>query len=177
MDKHKLKQLLMAINISLSEGKSLKALLKKYGVQKKDFSKIGYTYNANAKQFLNDTEGQSAGLKAGQEKQEIELLEELSIDVMQSCGDVGRINPKDYINDNLEVLMEMIKTFKESNFINSNNMIVQLPMENDKNFKASIRVNDVIWTQFKDFCKEHKQFTQKELISQALLDYMTRNNK
>lgn len=167
----------MTINNSLSEGKSLKSLLKKYGVQKKDFSKIGYTYNANLKQFSNDIEGQSVGLKAGQEKKERELLEEVSIDMIQSCNDVGRINPNDYINDNLEVLIKMIKTFKEGSFINSNNMIVQLPVENDKNFKASIRVNDVIWSQFKDFCKDHKQFTQKELISQALLDYMTRNNK
>ena len=39
------------------------------------------------------------------------------------------------------------------------------------------RVNKTINEQFKEFCKEHKEFTAKDLLSQALKEFMDKYSK
>lgn len=197
MNNDQLIKLKNIVNEELKQGKSLKAILKRYGIQKKDFSKIKYAYNPNTKQFESIV--QSVGLKVGQRDNEV--LNKVSIDVVHSLDNegqkeyiqekelisevpvegrlksysVGQIESKDYINNNLDVLAEIIENYKSNNYIDKSNIVVELPTENDKNFKASVRINDIVWDRFKSFCKDHKQFTQKELASQALLDYIEKH--
>ena len=45
-------------------------------------------------------------------------------------------------------------------------------MENKTDFRATIRVNNVVWENFSDFTNKHKEFTKRDLISMALKEYM-----
>lgn len=49
---------------------------------------------------------------------------------------------------------------------------VELPIETKSDFRATIRVNNVIWEQFSEFTNNHKEFTKRDLISMALKEYM-----
>lgn len=199
MNNEQLIKLKDIVNEELTQGKSLKAVLKKYGIQKKDFSRIKYAYNPNTKQF--EAVGQSVGPKVGHKDKGV--LSEISIDVLHNTDNegqkesdkvkepiskalvdeglnshpVGQLDSKNYINNNLDVLAEIIENYKNNKVVDTSNIVVELPTEDDKNFKASVRINDIVWNRFKSFCKEHKQFTQKELASQALLDYIEKYDK
>lgn len=51
-------------------------------------------------------------------------------------------------------------------------IVVELPIETKTDFRATIRVNNVIWDNFSNFANNHKEFTKRDLISMALKEYM-----
>ncbi len=77
---------------------------------------------------------------------------------------------KDY-----EIIKEIIEIYKSKDNIDlkkENELVIELPYEVEgKDFNTSIRVNKVIWNEFNEFCKIYKQFTKKELISQAFREF------
>lgn len=75
---------------------------------------------------------------------------------------------------NFDILMEMIDKYKKNNEIPKSDIVVQLPHESDKNYKASIRIHKEVFEEFKEFCSKNKEFSQKELISMALVEYMNK---
>lgn len=56
-------------------------------------------------------------------------------------------------------------------------IIIELPIETIKDFRTSIRVNNVVWEQFNKFAEGHKEFTKRDLLSMALKEYMENNQK
>ena len=58
----------------------------------------------------------------------------------------------------------------------SNNIIIKLPNPKNNQFKATIRLNDVVWEQFKIFTNQYPFFTTKDLVSQALVDFMNKHS-
>lgn len=82
---------------------------------------------------------------------------------------------KDY-----DILKEIISSFKENNKVLShgiNTLIIELPYESEgKDFGTSIRVNKIIWNEFNEVANKYKQFTKKELISQALKEFTQKYN-
>lgn len=78
---------------------------------------------------------------------------------------------------NFNVLMEIIEMYKNNNAIPKSDIVVQLPYESDKNYKTSIRIHKEVFEEFKLFCSKNKEFTQKELISMALVEYMEKYKK
>ena len=57
-----------------------------------------------------------------------------------------------------------------------NNIIIKLPNPKNNQFKATIRLNDVVWEQFKIFTNKYPFFTTKDLVSQALVDFMNKHS-
>lgn len=53
-------------------------------------------------------------------------------------------------------------------------IVIRLPKEEDKKFRTTIRVNDVVWKRFKMFCDNNNDFNQKDLLSMALHEYMNK---
>lgn len=51
-------------------------------------------------------------------------------------------------------------------------IVIELPIETVKDFRTSIRVNNVVWEQFNRFAEEHKEFTKRDLVSMALKEYL-----
>ena len=68
--------------------------------------------------------------------------------------------------------MNMIEEYKKTNVIHTCGIVVQLPSEENGDYKTSVRVNKKVMDQFREFCESHKEFTQKELLSMALLEYI-----
>ena len=98
-------------------------------------------------------------------------------DVGQCVNIIEENTQVTYINDNFDILVEMIERYKANNFKtltlnNKQDIIIELPVEKRKDFKTSIRVNDIVWEQFKEFCKKNRNYTQKDIVSMALVEYM-----
>lgn len=55
-------------------------------------------------------------------------------------------------------------------------IFIELPIETKTDFRATVRVNNVIWEQFGEFANNHKEFTKRDLVSMALKEYM-KNHK
>lgn len=51
-------------------------------------------------------------------------------------------------------------------------IVIELPIETVKDFRTSIRVNNVVWEQFNKFAEDHKEFTKRDLLSMALIEYI-----
>lgn len=49
---------------------------------------------------------------------------------------------------------------------------IKLPVETIKDFRTSIRINNVVWEQFDLFAEKHKEFTKRDLLSMALIEYI-----
>ena len=115
---------------------------------------------------------QNAGQDVPQEVIQNETIEEVAI---TKASEVKLTKQQKYLNSNFDVLMEMIEAYKvNKNTVTTDKteIIVELPLDQSKEFKTSIRVNKVIWEQFKEFCKSNKNYTQKDLVSMAMLEYM-----
>lgn len=54
---------------------------------------------------------------------------------------------------------------------------IQIDLPESESFKTSIRVNKTEWELFKEFMKENKEFTNGDLISQALREYRLKHQK
>lgn len=72
----------------------------------------------------------------------------------------------------LKIIQEYDEQSDEQSDKNNSNISIQLPMENKTDFRATIRVNNVIWDNFSNFANNHKEFTKRDLISMALKEYM-----
>lgn len=75
---------------------------------------------------------------------------------------------------NYELIMKMLDDYKKNNdkFDKFNGLVVELPAEKKKDFRITLRLNDVIYEEFKEFADRNKQFTIKELVSQALKEFI-----
>ena len=51
-------------------------------------------------------------------------------------------------------------------------IVIELPIETKADFRATVRVNNVIWEQFGEFANNHKEFTKRDLLSMALKLYI-----
>jgi hypothetical protein len=84
------------------------------------------------------------------------------------------------LSDNYDKLIEIIEWFKNHSMKKSAMEIIQgirikLPKEQNKEYRKTIRINDVVWNKFIEFCDLHKEFTQKDLHSQAMLEFMEKH--
>lgn len=103
-------------------------------------------------------------------------------------GDMNLVLPND-INENILKLasnfnriMTVVEQFE--NTYNSkyedeydNGIIIELPIETKKDFRATTRVNNVIWELFGNFCTENSMYTKRDLVSMALKEYMQKYSK
>lgn len=170
------------VNMKLREKFSYEEALKVNDITKEEFTLMGWEYNEKKNQvervhyiIFNDVK------EKFQEQQE-EPKELISATNTGSNLEVFSNNDvmqlQDFIS-NYKIIMEMVSMFKQNNQldIDNKNLVIELPFEDDKSFKASYRVNKTINEQFKQFCKEHSEFTAKDLLSQALKEFMIKYSK
>ncbi|WP_303007071.1 hypothetical protein [Romboutsia ilealis] len=138
------------INEDLKKGLSINNIMKKYGVKKSDIRSI------------EAGEVQRKGENLGQE---MSITNDNKFEIDKEVIINGLI-------DNYDVLMEMVEQFKKTNVLPRKKILMNLPHEEDKSYKISMRVNKTVMDQFKVFCSNNKNFTQKELLSMALVEYM-----
>ena len=73
---------------------------------------------------------------------------------------------------NYEKIMRMIEEYDKEYDKEYDGITVELPIETIKDFRTSIRVNNVVWEQFNEFANKNKEFTKRDLLSMALKEYM-----
>ena len=80
-------------------------------------------------------------------------------------------------------LLELAKNYdKIMTLINSDNnmtdgILIKLPVETKDNYRTTIRINNVVWENFKEFYVQNKMFTQRDLLSMALTEYINKYKK
>lgn len=162
------------VNMELRNKKGLAEALKLNDITEDKFKLLGWEYNSNTNAIervhyvgYKDLKADNnivvvAEDKASNNKPNAEIMDSLDKSKLQ-----------DLIN-NYTVISQIIEMFKANQEINlkNNNIVIELPQEENKSFKVSYRVNEIIHNQFKEFCKEHKEFTSKDLLSMALKEYM-----
>ncbi|MDY3361209.1 MAG: hypothetical protein SOY04_12610 [Clostridium celatum] len=166
------------VNNKLILGNSLVRIASELNVNessiRKKLKKAGYKRSGNEFIYVGQSGGQvvSSSIKSN-------IPEERAIKVGQK--EDGVLQGKDKKNfielmSNFNVIMEMVEQYKKSSVLPTGDIVIQLPYEETKDYKTSIRVNKTIMEQFREFCDKHKEFSQKELISAALMEFMDRYN-
>lgn len=106
--------------------------------------------DGNTTQIINETKSQSVTISSSDNEKFLSLI------------------------SNYELIMKMLDDYKNTkdSFNRSNGLVVELPVEKKKDFRITLRINDAVYEQFKEFADKNKQFTIKELISQALKEFI-----
>lgn len=161
------------VNMQLRNKRTLEESLKLNDITEEELISFGWEYNKDTNAIervnyitYNDFKENNAVIVA--EDRAINNYAETEI-----IHDLDKEKLQDLI-DNYMVISQMVQMFKKNNTmqLHDNNIAIELPQEENKSFKVSYRVNETIHNQFKEFCKEHKEFTAKDLLSMALKEYM-----
>ena len=146
------------IKIDIKNGMSMANLTKKYEVKKN---------------IIRDIQAEIDGrhsISQSVAPSESEIITEVAVTKDETIKEAVTVN--NYINDNFNILVEMIEKYKSENQIYKDGLTVRLPKEGTGDYKTSVRVNKIVMDQFRKFCEKNNEFTQKELLSMALLEYI-----
>ncbi|MEG1287644.1 MAG: hypothetical protein RSD13_06280 [Clostridium sp.] len=182
--------------LSVSQiGQLFKPIIKEDRIRKK-LNKNGYKRLKDKDKTKTIFVGQGVGQDVGQIKadKEIDGLNKIKLEdeivykedegqcvanvvqeVIKETNVVVEHQQKKKLNDilsNYNILMDIIEDYKNNVRDISSTIEIRVPIEDDKSYKTSLRVNKVVLEQFKEFCSKHKEFSQKDLLSMALIEYM-----
>ena len=73
---------------------------------------------------------------------------------------------------NYNKIMAIVEQYDTKYDTKYDNITIELPVETVKDFRTSIRINNVVWEQFNKFGEDHKEFTKRDLLSMALREFM-----
>lgn len=82
-------------------------------------------------------------------------------------------------NKGIKLILTVEQQEKLLELLEENNNLdykIEIPLEENKQFKTTVRVNEKVWQKFNTYCKKKKYYSQKDHLSRALLSYM-KNNK
>lgn len=140
------------------------------GSLKKRFTYYNYIYCKDQKKYVLSTE-ESLLLYDNNSLIPEDASEELNIIKTKMLG----------LTESFEDIQEMVAWYK-SGGANRNNIIevvegikIQLPEDADPSYRTTIRVNKTVYDSFQEFCKDNEEFKAKDLLSQALLDFIARH--
>ena len=178
----KFNQLYGRVNMALREKKlTLEEALKINDVTLEEFDEMGMGYDKKTNRIIMVRYVSYKDFKSGEQEQQ---TQEVSIinnsDKSVQMADIFKNEDLDTLKtliSNFDVLLEIIKVYKakvdgvnaptDTKFIT-----IELPFEEEKDYRKTYRVNKVIAKQFEEFCNEHKEFTVKDLLSQAMKEFM-----
>ena len=181
-------QLQGLVNMKLRDKRlklSLDEALRFNGVTLEEFNEMGMDYDKDRNEIVkiryvsyNDFET----IEEEKQPQDISVItdDDKSVQMADIIKNQDLENLKELIN-NYDILLEMIKHYKlklagqdvEGDAPANNKFItIELPFEEEKDFRKTYRVNKIIAKQFEEFCNEHKEYKVKDLLSQALKEFM-----
>lgn len=174
------------INSKLTGGVTLTRLCKNIGIGRTTVrdraAKIGYAYDKISNQYIYDNSMTKVANDINKTLVISEKLNNKENDISQTfVTDKDLIKKLKGLSDNYNKIIDVLNWYENDK--DKTNVIeviqgikITLPEEEDIMFRKTIRINDKIWEQFSKFCDEHKEFTQKDLVSQALFEYMQKYN-
>ena len=178
----KFNQLYGRVNMALREKKlTLEEALKINDVTLEEFDEMGMGYDKKTNRIIMVRYVSYKDFKSGEQEQQ---TQEVSIinnsDKSVQMADIFKNEDLDTLKtliSNFDVLLEIIKVYKAKvDGVNAQTdtkfITIELPFEEEKDYRKTYRVNKVIAKQFEEFCNEHKEFTVKDLLSQAMKEFM-----
>lgn len=185
-DKLKIEEQINYINNALQNKITLTNICKNIGIARSTVReralKNGYAYDDTLNQYICDNDKTN-------ESRDNSKLNVIHNSANSNNNDISKsfVSNKKLmknlvdLSDNYEKIINVLNWFENDR--NKTNVIevvqgikIELPEEKNKEFRKTIRINDVVWEQFSEFCTNHREFTQKDLLSQALLEYIKSNN-
>lgn len=157
------------INSELKTGKYVKDIRPALGISEDYLQELmrnnNYKFNQKMKQYIPITEITTKPLEVSVVKANTKTL--LTTE---------KSNTLDYINDNINILMDMIEKYKTTtqSTTQSTTNYITIDLVDDKHLKPkpkSIRINEFVYQEWQEFCdKQH--YSKMDLISMALKEYM-----
>lgn len=78
------------------------------------------------------------------------------------------------IADDIVAVIDWFKSTKNTN--TTTDITFDLPDTQDKDHRQSLRFNPEVWKMFKEFCTKHKQYSERDLLNQAVVDFVRRHS-
>ncbi|KEI02882.1 hypothetical protein G8T76_10750 [Clostridium botulinum C/D] len=173
------------INKELGSGKSLTELSEKINISRstirKRFKKLGYEFNQELNKYICDkhnidiTHKTESDRNMQGDKSNLDMVhmtslrEDTSID---SVGDKHNIDiTLEKLNDNADKILRMLDWW-ENRDSKINIDLSKLNNFNKETKHRSFNVNAAILNEFTDFCNSHREYTQVDLLSAALLEFI-----
>ena len=165
------------INSELKAGKRVPQVRASIGVSEEYIQKFmkenNYKYNQKLKQYIPTKESTTeATTKTTTEPINISVVETNTNTLLTT----EKANTLDYINNNINILMDMIEKYKTTTQTTTQTTTnyITIDLVDDKHLKPkpkSIRINEFIYQEWQEFCdKQH--YSKMDLISMALKEYM-----
>lgn len=73
---------------------------------------------------------------------------------------------------NYDKLKNIIDRYDNDQIQEHKRILIELPLDNEKDFRTTIRVNKSIWNEFNKFSEKNREFNKKDLLSMALKEYI-----
>lgn len=73
---------------------------------------------------------------------------------------------------NYDKLKNIIDRYDRNQIQERKRILIELPLDNEKDFRTTIRVNKSIWNEFNKFSEKNREFNKKDLLSMALKEYI-----
>ena len=197
-DNLKIEEQVEYINKELYNGCTLTKVCSLIGISRstvrKRFTKVGQKYDDSINRYVGDNSktvitGDNSKTEISCDDDKTIVLEDKERAVIKH-GDNSNTSVTDKkvmknlleLSNNHDKIMEVLTWFEsdkdKTNVIEVREGIkIDLPQEKDTEFRKTVRINDAVWNLFSEFCKEHKEFKQKDLHSQALLEYIEKYKK
>ncbi|MFL0198281.1 hypothetical protein ACJDU8_22350 [Clostridium sp. WILCCON 0269] len=166
------------INKELASGGTVTKICKCIGIGRSTvrdrFNKVGQSYDSSLNKYVSDNNKTSL---LYDENKAIVPKDIIRDDDKTIITDKKVLKNLIGLSENYDKLMEILEWFSnDKDKINVTPIIqgikINLPEENDKEYRKTVRINDVVWSEFLEFCNKNKEFKQKDLHSQALLEYI-----
>lgn len=199
-----IEQVALYMNEELKKGRSQKDIeIHDFGVNEKviknRLSRKGYKKDTNINQWILEDNSNTRVIKdknnmydnndtqvINKEKSRLDKYDNNNTEVINVQNNEYDINNIEVISDkniknnlinlakNYDKIMDLIQRYDKKYDKEYDGLIIELPVETIKDFRTSIRVNNIIWEQFNNFTNRHKEFTKRDLLSMALKEFMDR---
>lgn len=183
-----IERLVTVVNKELDSGLSVNKSCDKLGIKKttlRDYmGRNGYEYNKEKHRYSKIeekfTERNIKEAKTDNQVNDDNVIQNVTTSDNQLGTMSDNVLMIPIASDDIEILKEMIDHFKRHKSINNvpvGTIVVEMPQEENGDFRKTLRLNKTIYLQFEKFCNENKQFTIKELVSQALKEFLEKYNR
>lgn len=179
------------INKLLQEGKSVKDIRKILNIGEKPFQrqikKLGYKYNQKIKQYEPFTgAGGTSTTNYSKEKNEVvtrEYDKGMIFDIQ-----IEGLDKETFKNNiielaaNYERIKNMLDDYEHTNSIHAQNEIlevntgIRIDNPGGEVERTTVRISKDIINKWNEFCDQHKEYSKKDLLGQALIEFIEKYN-
>ena len=179
------------INKLLQEGKSVKDIRKTLNIGEKTFQRkikeLGYKYNQKIKRYEPFTGiGETLMTNYSKEKNEV-VTSEYDRDMIFDIQVEG-IDKETFKNNiidlaaNYERIKNMLEDFERINSIHAQNEIlevntgIRIDNPDGEVERTTVRISKDILNKWNEFCDQHKEYSKKDLLGQAITEFIRKYN-